>query len=161
MKLKNAIIIYTMKRLAHYTKSKILDIRIRYNGELIVFNLATELRIQRVMLNENLKKQPTYYGFCLLLHKKLLAIFEQLKSDREAAYGRLFLKAKSTKVMNGRPYSDDAAKAYVESHKEFTGITTQCIKARQDADIVWAAVKGFEQRKDLLQSISSNVRNEK
>lgn len=149
-----------MKRLASYRKSKILDIRIKYNGELVVFNLASELRINPDIINENLKTQPGYYGFCLLLHKKLLAVFEQLKSDRDAVYGRLLLYAKENKTMNNRPYSDDASKAWVEKHKEFRAITTQCIKARLDADTMLAAVKGFEQRKDLLQSIASNVRKE-
>lgn len=149
-----------MKRLASYTKSKILDVRITYNGEKVVFNLASELRINPDIINENLKKQPGYYGFCLLLHKKLMAVLEQKKSDREAEYGRLFLFAKQEKKMNGRPYSDDAAKAWVESHKKFKSITTECIKARLDADVILAAVKGFEQRKDLLQSIASNVRKE-
>lgn len=149
-----------MKRLAAYKKSPILNINIKFNGELVSFNLLTELRTNPDFINDNLKTQPGYYGFCLLLHKRLLANFEQIKADREAVYGRLFLKAKETKIMNGRPYSDDTAKAWVESRKEFRDITTKCIKIRESADIILAAVKGFEQRKDILQSISSNIRRE-
>lgn len=149
-----------MKRLNAYRKSKVLDIKIRFNGELVSFNLATELRVNPDIINDNLKTQPGYYGFCLLLHKKLLSRFEQLKMERDAVYGKIFLNAKATKNMNGRPYSDDAARAYTESHKKFKDISLQCIKAREDADIISAAVKGFEQRKDILQSISSNIRKE-
>lgn len=147
-----------MKRLSTYKKSKVLNINIRYNKELISFNLATELRISTTIINENLKTQPGYYGFCLLLHKKLLTIVEQSKMERDSVYGRLFLKAKETKIMNNRPYSDDAAKCWVDSHKEFKTITLACIKAREDSDIILAAVKSFEQRKDLLQSLASNER---
>jgi hypothetical protein len=150
-----------MKRLSTYRKSKVLNIKVRYNGELITFNLASELRINPDIINENLKVQPGYYGFCLLLHKKLLSRFEQLKADRDAIYGSIFLNAKETKIMNGRPYSDDAAKAYTESHSRFKKITTECIKAREDADVILAAVKGFEQRMQILQSMSANIRNEK
>ena len=150
-----------MRRLSAHRKSKFLDIKIVYNGEKVNFNLVHELRVSPDLINDNLKSQPGYYGFCLLLHKKLLAQFERLKMERESIYGRLFLKAKSTKTMGSRPYSDDAAKAWVESHKEYKQITLNCIKAREDADCIYAAVKGFEQRKDILQSISSNVRSEK
>lgn len=150
-----------MKRLSAYKKLKVLNIHINYNGEKISFNLASELRINYDDINGNLKTQPGYYGFCLLLHKRLLGNFERLKMERDSVYGRLFLKAKETKLMGNRPFSDDASKAWVESHKEYKQITLDCIKAREDADVIQAAVKGFEQRKDLLQSISSNIRNEK
>ncbi|HJY22853.1 MAG TPA: hypothetical protein VJ279_08220 [Hanamia sp.] len=150
-----------MKRISSYRKSKILDIKVVYNGEKIIFNLASELRVNPDSINDSLKIQPNHYGFCLLMHKKLLAVVERLKMERDATYGRLFIRAKETKVMNGRPFSDDTAKAWVESHSEFKKITRDCIKAREDADIIFAAVKGFEQRKDILQSISSNIRNEK
>lgn len=148
-----------MKRLSAYSKSKVLNIKVRYGSELVHFNLATELRITEEKLNTQLKTQPGYYGFCLLLHKKLLSIFETKKMERKSVYGRLFLNAKENKTMNGRPYSDDSAKVYVESHKQFIAATTECIKAKDDADQLYACIRAFEQRKDLMQSISSNIRN--
>lgn len=150
-----------MKKLSNYRKSPIFNIRIRYNGELVQFNLGHELRIDPDIIDDNLKNHSGYYGFCLLLHKKLLARFEEKKHERKATYGRLFLKAKETKVMNNRPYSDDAAKAWAESHKDFLKVSQECITAREEADILFTCVRGLEQRKDLLQSLSSNIRSQK
>lgn len=149
-----------MKKLIAYRKSPINNIRIRYNGELVSFNLMSELRIDRTSLNEHLKKQPGYYGFCLLLHKKLMAQFERLKHERMGVYGKLFIYAKEHRTLNSRPYSDETAKSWVESHKKFKEVSERCIKAREDADLMYTCVRSFEQRKDLLQSISSNIRAE-
>jgi hypothetical protein len=48
----------------------------------------------------------------------------------------------------------------VVSRKSYVKITNMCIKAKDDADTIYAAVRAFEQRKDLLQTISSNRRRE-
>lgn len=150
-----------MKRLIKYKSSPIFQVRIKYGKELVSFNLSRELKIDEDTIDHQLTTQPTHYGFCLLLHKKLLTLFEEAKVDRKRVYGRKLLYAKENKQMNGRPFSDDAAKAWVESHKEFVAASMKCIKLKDQADVLFSCIKAFEQRKDLLQSISSNRRSEK
>ena len=67
------------------------------------------------------------------------------------------MKAAST----GRYMSDDAAKAWVESHPKFVKASRDCIKAKDAVDMMYAVVRAFEQRSNLIQTISSNIRNEK
>jgi len=145
------------KKLAEYNKSPINNIRIIYGGEIIEFNLYSEVKINEAILDREIKDQPSYYAFLAMLHKKLTTQFEELKMQRKKEAGKLYLKAKN-KTHNGRPYNDDMCKAYVESHKLFINITTKCIKAKDDADMVFAAVMAFTQRKDLMQTLSSNNR---
>lgn len=126
------------------------------------FNLARELKVSELQINEELKRQPSKYGFALFLHGKLKTNFEELKLERKKIRGRLYRKAKQTKVPStGRPMSDDAAKAYVESHPQFLKISRRCIRAKDEADQMYSVVRAFEQRSNLIQSISSNLRNEK
>lgn len=149
-----------MKRLFAYKGSPILNVRIKYGKELVSFNLGAELKIDENKINHQLKTQPTYYGFCLMLHKKLVTRFEEAKMIRKKVYGRLFLYAKENKKMNGRPYSDDAAQLYVESHAKYINATKDCIKTKDDADALYTCIKAFEQRAFLLQSLSANNRRE-
>ena len=149
-----------MRTLHSYRKSPINIISIKYGSERVSFNLATELRIDINSINDELKKQPSYYGFCLLLHKKLLTRFETAKMQRTKMWGRLYKLAKSKNGSNGRLMSDDASKAWVECHAKYIKVTETCIKAKDDADQIYSCLKAFEQRKDLLQSISSNARNQ-
>lgn len=138
--------------------SKIPYIRIKYGEELLKFNLFDELRINENLLDKEVKDQPGYYGFLLLLHKKLLTRFETLKNERVKIKAQLFVKYKEKIGNGGRPLNDETVKAMVDKDKKFQEITEQCIKARDDADTIYACVRSFEQRKDLIQTLSSNNR---
>lgn len=150
-----------MAKLKEYSKSKVNAISITYNGENIKFNLFDEVQISMVSLDRELKNQPSYYGFLLLLHKKLSTRVEELKLERKKLWGELYLEAKTSTTQNGRPFTDDMSKAWVECHKEYVLASRKCIRARDEADLLFACVKAFEQRKDLMQTLSSNQRKER
>jgi hypothetical protein len=148
-----------MRKLKEYRRSSVNRISINYGGEKITFSLWNEVKIDEAAIERELKDQPSHYGFLLLLQKKLNTRFEQLKRARERRYGRLLIKAKEKRV-GPRLMNDETAKAWVVSRKSYVKITNMCIKAKDDADTIYAAVRAFEQRKDLLQTISSNRRRE-
>lgn len=150
-----------MARLKDYVKSPINIITIKYGKETITFNLAEELIITEAKLDKELKEQPSYYGFLLLFHKKLITKFEDLKLSRRRTWGKLtLLGKKKNQEGTSRAYTNDMVEAWVESHKDYIEASRLCIIAKDDADAIYAAVKAFEQRKDLLQTISSNLRKE-
>lgn len=148
-----------MSNLKKYKSSSLNNIRIKFNGEVIKFNLFEEVTISQNMIDKEIRVQPSHYAFLLLLHKKLLTQFEDLKLERTKIYSQKFLQAKS-ELHNGRPLNDDMCKAHANSDEEFVMATKRCIKAKDDADTIYACVKAFEQRKDLLQTLSSNLRKE-
>ena len=150
------------KELKHHYKLPFLNLNIKYGEEKINFNLLRELRLNPTRINEELQNQPSKYGFCLLLHKKLLTIFETKKVYLRKQYGRLYFQAKERKHKStGRLFTDDMAKAWVEKHPDYINAQLACIKSKDDADAIYSCIKSFEQRKDVAQSISSNSRNER
>lgn len=139
-------------------KSNLGNVEIQYGNELIKFNLPYELKIHgEEFINDDLKQQSTLYGFLLMLHKKLLTSFEHAKTERKRTFGVLMFKAKEEKL-NGRPLSDDLSKAWVEKHIKYIKATKHCIEIKDNADTIYSCVKAFEQRKDLMQTLSSNTR---
>lgn len=141
--------------------SIISNITIKYGNEVHRFNLIDIVEITEYTIDREMKRQPGYYGFCLLLQKKLTTLYERARQKRKRLYGKLYLRAKSNlKSESGRGYSDEAAKAYVLCNKEYIRATEACITAKDHADTMWAVIKAFEQRKDLMQTISSNKRKE-
>lgn len=121
-----------------------------------------ELKISEAIISTEIKNQPSKYGFLLLLHKKLLTAFEEAKLKRGKIIGMLTLEGKEKlQPHTNRPFTDDMVKAWVESHKKYLEASQACIAAKDAADAIYACVKGFEQRKDLLQTLSSNQRNER
>lgn len=150
-----------MKKLNKYRKSSINIVHINYGGKTFNFNIYEETKISEEAMEAEIKTQPSKYAFLFILHKKLLARFETLKQNREQLYARLYGQSKSRVQASGRAYTDEASKAWVEGHKKYKTITEACIKAREDADILQGCVRAFEQRKDLLQTLSSNIRKER
>jgi hypothetical protein len=149
----------------NYTKkfrnSSLSNIIVKYGGETFRFNLIEIALVKESTLDSDLKRQPGYYGFCLLLQKKLTTEYEKLKQERKKLYGRLYLRAKEhLKSNSGRGYSDEAARAYVLCHKLYVNITDRCIQAKDSADSVYSVIRALEQRKDLMQTLSSNRRKE-
>lgn len=147
--------------LNQYKKHSLQLISIVYGKEKIQFNLSQELKVNEDELNDELKKQPGYYGFLLLLHKKLLTQWHVLKERRKSTWAKLYLKAKE-KNQKGtqRPFTEEMAKAWADSHSDYQKLTSQCIQAKDDADVIFSAVKGYEQKKDILQTLSSNTRKQ-
>lgn len=146
-------------RLNKYRKSELNHIHIKLGREVIQFNLWKELQINEEAIEDELKTQPSYYAFLTTLHKKLLTQFEHLKVDRKKLAATLYLKAKG-ETHQGRPLNDEMCKASVEKNPKYIRISRACIKAKDDADAILSAVRGFEQRKDNLQTLSANRRQE-
>jgi hypothetical protein len=151
-----------MTQLEKYLKANPLVITIQYGNQTITLDLGEELRVSEDNINSELKRAPSKYGFALLLVGKLRTKFENLKVTRKKIRGKLYRKAKGIKSqVTNRLMSDDLAKAWVESHPRYVKISRQCIKAKDDVDQMYAVVRAFEQRSNLIQTISSNIRNEK
>lgn len=132
-------------------------IKIIYNGEKIIFNLGKEARINEDDLEKELQGQPNKYGFLLLLHKKILTEFEKAKVAKKKKWAHLYLQAKES-TTTGRPMNDTMAEATADKHPGYIELCHRCIELKDQADSIFAAVRTFEQKKDLMQTLSSNLR---
>ena len=140
-------------------ESKLKVITVRYGEETFKFNLFRDLKISIHSIQKEISEQPSNYAFALLLHKKLVTRFMELKEERKSLGARLYMEAKNT-LVSGRAPSDDYCNAKKESNKKYRMLTQACIISKDAADTLFALIKGFEQRKDLLQTISSNNRKQ-
>lgn len=138
-----------------------MDISVTYGEEKIVFNLKEELRIDENIINNELKNQPSSYAFIAMLHKKLVrkSVDSEKKTDR--AFAKAFIKNKtSVDESTGRVMSKEVAKEKAELDPVYIKLQKQSSQCKEDADIVYVAVRSFEQRQSLIQTISANLRRE-
>jgi hypothetical protein len=142
-------------------KSSLMDIKLRYNGETFKFNLNEELSINPDKINQELKEQPSYYSFLLLLQSKLLVLKEDKEREMEKAYAKSYSKyAVSINEKTNRIYSDKLAKELAISNDTYQKAHIEYLTAKNDYGIIQSAVKGFEQRFSLIQTLSANLRRE-
>lgn len=151
-----------MKKLKDISKtSKVNEIRIKYDGEIFKFNLGEELSINTTKINTELKEQPSYYGFLLLLRNRLLTQKEDLERQADKRYAHIYLKtAEKINPKTNRPYSDKAAIQTAIEDEQYNIARTKFIQAKQNYNDINSCVISFEQRAQLIQSLSANLRNE-
>ena len=141
--------------------SKLLDIRIQYGEEFFKFNLFEELLITEARMDSELKTQASSFAFIAMLHKKLIRVVDDKKMEMDKTYYTKYLEGKElTQESSGRPFTDDQAKAYASSHKEYIKAIQAYNDAKEKAGVISVCVDSFEQRKDLLQTLSANLRKD-
>lgn len=144
------------------SKSKINEIKIRYQGETFKFNLNEELSINPHKISQELKEQPGYYGFLLLLRNRLLTIKEDLERQKDKTYAHVYLTfSEKTNPKTNRPYSDKAAIQKALDSTKYNDAVEKYLKAKQDYNDINSCVSSFEQRANMIQTLSANIRNEK
>lgn len=149
-----------MNPIRKYRRSPINIITIKYGEELISIDMSKALLILESTIEEEIKTQPSYYFFIASLHKKLLTRLEYLKVRRKAVFAQLLEKAREKRGPSGRYLSDTDAKAMVDKNKKYIRISERCIEARDQADQLYSAVRAFEMRANLMQTLSSNLRKQ-
>lgn len=141
--------------------SKLMDISVKYGDEKFNFNLFEELVIDENKINNELKEQPSSYGFLLLLHKKLLRIKDDLEIQKDKTWASAYIKAKNqTDKKTGRPVANELAKEMATANKKFNLVALELNKAKEIAELVGSCCRSFEQRGHLVQSIAANLRKE-
>ena len=143
------------------TSSSLMDISVVYGDEKITFNLREELIINENIINRELKEQPSSYAFIAMLHKKLVrrSVDADKKADR--AFAKAFIKFKtSVDTSTSRVTSKEVAKEQAELDPIYIKLQKSASQAKEEADIVYVAVRSFEQRQSLIQTISANLRRE-
>ena len=151
-----------MSKLLKYSrKSSLMDIQIKFGSEVFKFNLYKEIQISLSAIEEELKTQPSAYGFLSMLHKKLIRFHDDKESLKKRVYAQIYLENKFKKNdETGRVNSDDAVKQMVELDEKHIKSVQELLDAKENMMMIESCVRSFEQRKDLLQSLNTNLRKE-
>jgi hypothetical protein len=146
-----------MGRLIDYAETTdIMKMKVQYNKQTFSWDMFEELKIVETKLNSHVKGQTTSYAFLAMLHVKLkIKHRDQIKHVKRMKDG-LMVKYK------GKYKTVTEAEAFMYSnHKELKEQEDKALQIEELKDLLEVCVRAFEQRKDMLQSLSANVRKEK
>ena len=136
-------------------------VTLKFQGETIKIDLNEELSISETRINKELHDQPTHFAFLSMLLVKMKKELTKSQVDLDKIKGELFIEYKrSIDQETGRPYSNDLAEANVLLEEDYMKAQNRVIEREEQFGIVKAAVDAFNQRKDLIQSLSANLRKE-
>jgi hypothetical protein len=153
-------------KIQKYSKeSSLLNVKIAYDGQKFEFNLYEELKIDEETIQRELKGQATSFSFLAMLHKRLIKKYKDAEKTMKTVWSSRYIYFKTSEKSeyfkkNHKQPADELCKAYVESDKEYLEAYTDFLKAMDHMNTIETCVKSFEQRKDLLQTLSANTRAE-
>lgn len=152
-----------MGRLKGYAKSSdIMNINISFGKEQYVFNLYEEAVVSEVVINKEIKEQPTSYAFLTMLQTRLNRVVADAEKEMEKKYSEVYNRYKEkVNDATGRVYDKDYASHIANANPGYQRKKEAFIKAKEDLGIVSTCVKAFEQRAFLIQTLSANIRKEK
>jgi len=139
--------------------SKIMEISIIYGKEKFSFNLNSEIIIDENRINEEIKEQPSAYGFLGMLLVKLERVMNDKKKEMEKAYSSMYIKYRSqVDETTNRNTSHDVAKEKATNSSKHQKAIEYYHQAKENYGTINHCVKSFEQRYPLIQTLSANIR---
>jgi hypothetical protein len=149
------------KKLSYYaTHSGLMQISVTYGKEQFDFNLNGELVIDENKINTEAQEQPSAYAFLGMLHKKLVRASKVAEKKMEKKYAQLWLKFKTDKE-DGKAPANDTVKAKIHRDEIYSNLWDEFIEAEHQAMVIEVCVRAFEQRANMLQTLSANIRKER
>jgi hypothetical protein len=145
--------------------SDLMEIKLQYGKDKIIFNLYEELKIFESHLAGEIKEQPQLYAYLSVLHTKLTIHKEQMEAERDRIYSKLFNLYKASKASKHyqatqRQPSDDICENYAMTSDTYIKANENYLKAKHDMMVIGNAVNAFDRRGSLIQTISANKRKE-
>lgn len=151
-----------MGKIHDYLNSRVLRLKLTYKGEKIDIDLAKELVINRSEISQALRSQPLSYGFLTGLHAHLKKDERRAELEYKRAYSDRYIRLrKKTNPTTNRPYSDDMCKEMANLDTKVRLLENEAVSLKSKVLIVESAIRSFEQKKDMLQTLSANSRKER
>lgn len=138
-----------------------MDVSINLGPKSFSFNLNEELVIDENDMTEELKNQPSYYGYLGMLRVKLQRKVEDLKIEVSKEYSSLYFKhTDNNKDMSNKAEAAKIAKYKTESNPLYIAKCNQLNKAQEELGVIQVCLEAFDQRSRMIQSLNANLRKE-
>lgn len=140
--------------LKYAKSSQLMNIQIKVGNELISFNLYEELKIDDNVLNRELKGQAPSQAFLIIVHKNLIKEISTMELDLKK-----IIASKWTTLKEGNHgMTKDDIKNKIDKNATVIMMNKKLIKLVYQKDMLEACIKAFEQRSNMLQTLSANTR---
>lgn len=149
------------KLLKYAEKSQLSKIKIILGDEEYKFNLYEELKVDEELINEEIESQPRIYSFLSLIYDKLdyIVKLERLQLEK---HGEKILDNYKGKINpnTGRAYSKEYLSGVLSKNNGYLIKSKKLIKLELQRNNIKTCLISFQQRKDLIQTLSANRRKE-
>ena len=141
--------------------TEVLTFNIKIGKRKYTCKLDKELGIDRSDMNLEMSRQPAHYAWYASLTALARDFHVSLVNDRRTLYANLDSKYRDVYDDRGLKITEKAIENGVLRDSEYVEFSVKVSDAKLNLDLLQAAMDSFQQRKDMLISISSNMRVER
>lgn len=135
---------------------KINKLKIKFQGKTFEIDVEKELAINENIINSQLKSSPSSYAFLCMVRNYYIKKRDKLEREKDAAYSEawLYYKSSDSKMNN------DMACHKANTNKKYASIYNRWKIIASKADDLISLCKAYENRENILRTISANIRKE-
>lgn len=130
-------------------------LKILFQGKTYEIDLDQELMIDENMVNQSLRKSPSNYALLTMVRDRLVFKRDKLEKEKDQAYSKAWLYYKESGNVN-----NETATHKAESNKAYQGALKRWLKADYEATRIISICKAYENRENILRTISANIRKQ-
>lgn len=142
-------------------RQDLLRLQFALNKRRYKIDLIAELRINDNNLNTEIEQQPAKFAWFAVLYNHAVSTYDKLYEYKKEVYAKLDKRVRQRLEDRGQRVTDKKVDAIIRRSTAYKKITNRVLDARHDMNILQYVVESFRQRKDMLQSLSVNIREEK
>lgn len=142
----------SLKRLSQIPKEILV---IHHGKKKYRVDLNEELKIDENIIDGSLRKSPSNYALLVLVRDKLIYERDTLEKEKDQAYSKAWLYYKESGNL-----SNEAASHKAEMNKAYQGCLERYQKAEYKANRLISICRAYENRENILRTISANLRKQ-
>jgi len=123
-------------------------------------DLDTDLDIKKTEINDEMIKQPGQFAWYATLNELAKNKVQTLKSELELLEATLDQKTRRDWDDSQGKMTETSVSAKIKMSPEYKELISRYLEAQKSQGILSVARSAFEQRKDMLISLASNLRSE-
>lgn len=135
---------------------KINKLKIHFQGKVFEIDVEKELSINENIINSQLKSSPSSYAFLCMVRNYYIKKRDKLEREKDMAYSEawLYYKDSDSKMNN------DTANHKANTNKKYISLYNKWKIIANKADDLISLCKAYENRENILRTISANIRKE-
>lgn len=131
-------------------------LEVKFQGKTYIIDVSKELEINENILNSQLKDSPSSYAFLCMIRNYYIKKRDKLEREKDIAYSEawLFYKNSDSRMNN------DTADHKANTNKKYISLYNKWKIISNKADDLISLCRAYENRENILRTISANIRKE-
>lgn len=137
-------------------KTELQKIKVKFEGNPLIIDIAKELSINENIINSQLKDSPSSYYILCKIRDKYIKERDALARQKEEAYSQAWVYYKDSNERWNNEYVSHKA----NTNKKYCSLCERHLKAVDKANKFISICRAYEARENILRTLNANLRKQ-